>query len=97
MNRLLMSQSEVAARRRSASAASESWVWVIPLETGNFRVRAFEVPRELLAEDNDIYDGNMSVVYDEVVSSIDDVDESVERAGVNPEELDAPWKCNFPL
>jgi len=96
-NRLLMSKSEVAARRNSASAASESWVWVIPLKAGTFIVRAFEVPRELLADDNDIYDGNMSIVYDEVVPSIDDVDESVRRAGINPEDLDAPWKCDFPL
>ncbi|TDW22767.1 hypothetical protein EV650_1613 [Kribbella kalugense] len=31
-----MSKSEVAARRNSGSAASELWVWVIPLKAGNF-------------------------------------------------------------
>ncbi|GGN81417.1 hypothetical protein GCM10011579_067950 [Streptomyces albiflavescens] len=97
VNRLLMSKSEVAARRTSSSAESESWIWVIPLRSGEFRVRAFEVLRDLLADDNDIYDGNMSIVHDEIVSSIDDVDESVIRAGVDPEELDVPWKCEFPL
>ncbi|MFF0132353.1 hypothetical protein ACFYTG_42765 [Streptomyces mirabilis] len=60
-------------------------------------MRAFEVLRDLLVDDNDIYDGNMTIVHDEIVSSIDDVDESVIRAGVNPEELDMPWKCEFPL
>ncbi|MFF4312721.1 hypothetical protein ACWCY6_14250 [Streptomyces sp. 900105755] len=97
MNRLLMSKSEIAARRAPSSAESESWIWVIPLRSGEFRVRAFEVLRDLLADGNDIYDGNMSIVHDEVVSSIDDVDESVIRAGVDPEELDVPWKCDFPL
>jgi hypothetical protein len=55
------------------------------------------VPRELLVDGNDIYDGNLSVVYDEVVPSIDQVDESVRRAGADPEDLGAPWKCDFPL
>jgi hypothetical protein len=96
-NRLLMSKSDVAARRPSSSVGSDSWIWVIPLQSGDFRVRAFEVLRDLLIKDNDIYDGNMSIVHDETVSSIDDVDDAVIRAGVDPEELDVPWKCEFPL
>ena len=92
-----MSKSEIAARRTSSSTDSESWIWVIPLRSGEFRVRAFEVLRDLLVDGDDIYDGNMSIVHDEIVSSIDDVDDSVIRAGVDPEELDAPWKCEFPL
>lgn len=96
-NRLLMSKAEIAARRTPSSADSESWIWVLPLRSGGFRVRTFEVHRDLLVDDNDIYDGNMTIIHDEVVSSIDDVDEAVTRAGVDPEKLDAPWKCDFPL
>ncbi|MET9591140.1 hypothetical protein ABZY45_09220 [Streptomyces sp. NPDC006516] len=96
-NRLLMSKSDLAARRASGSVDSESWIWIIPLRSGEFRVRAFEVLRDLLVDDDDIYDGNTSIVHDETVSSLDDVDDAVIRAGVDPEELDAPWKCEFPL
>jgi len=96
-NRLLMWKSIVAARRVCGSADNESWAWVIPLKAGNFRIRAFDVRRELLANADDLWDGNLSIVHDEFVATIDEVDDAVRRAGVDPEELDAPWKCDFPL
>lgn len=96
-NRLTMSRADVAAQRQASTAGHASWVWVIPLEDGNFRIRAFEVSRQLLVNDDDIYDGNMDIVYDEIVRSIDDVVRAVAAAGVDPEELGAPWHCDFPL
>lgn len=97
-NRLLMSRADVTARRDAVDADCASWVWVIPLGSGGgFRIRAFEVRRELLINDDDIYDGNMAIVYDEVVETIDEVDRSVAAAGADPADLAAPWNNDFPL
>jgi hypothetical protein len=96
-NSLVMSKADIAAKRVPSSSDLSSWIWVIPLPDGMFRVRAFEVSNALVAAESCIYDGDMSIVHDEIVSSIDDIDESVRRAGVDPDDLDAPWKCDFPL
>jgi hypothetical protein len=96
-NRLAMSKGDLAARRTPGIADNASWVWVLPLPKGGYRIRAFEVRRELLLNANDIWDGNMIDVLDEVVSSIDEIDGVVARAGVDPDDLAPPWRCDFPL
>lgn len=96
-NSLLMWKSVIAASRVAGSPELSSWVWVIPLPAGGFRIRAFEVPTELVVAEASIYDGDLIIVHDEIISSIDEVDSSVLRAGVDPDELDSPWKCDFPL
>lgn len=96
-HRLTMSNADVAARRTASVDDRASWVWVIPLGGGRFRVRAFEVSRDLLVNDDDIYDENMEIVYDDFVDSIAEVDRAVAEAGVDPDELAAPWHSDFPL
>ncbi len=96
-NRLLMSKSDIAASRVAGSHDALSWVWVIPLPAGGFRVRAFEVGRDLIDADACFYDDDMSIVHDEIIPSIDDIDDSIRRSGVDPDDLDAPWKCGFPV
>jgi hypothetical protein len=97
INRLTMSKGVVTARRTSSSSDFYSWVWVIPLSDSRFRVRVIEVPRHLVDEDIDFYDGDMTIVGDDFVDSVDDIDEVVRCSGVDPEDLEAPWHNGFPL
>jgi hypothetical protein len=96
-NRLVMSKGALAARRSPGSPDHYSWVWVIPLPSGQYRVRTIEVPRNLVDEDECFYDEDMVIVRDEMLNSIDEIDDAVGRVGVDPQDLDAPWKSDFPL
>ncbi|WP_147472644.1 hypothetical protein [Streptomyces triticirhizae] len=96
-NRLTMLNGALAARREPGSPGHYSWVWVIPLPGGGYRVRTFEVASELVDDDVSFFDEDMRIVGDERVTSLDDIDEAVARVGVDPEALDAPWTCDFPL
>lgn len=96
-NRLTMTQGSVAARRASSQEACYSWVWVVPLQSGEFRVCAMEVPKHFVDEDKSFYDEDMTTVYLKIVDSIDGIDGAVREAGVDPDDLDAPWHSDFPL
>lgn len=96
-NRLLMTRGSIAARRVSGQDDHYSWVWVLPLRDGRFRVAAIEVPKHLVDDDVSFFDDDMTMPYVKVVESVDDVDDAVREAGVAPEELDAPWHSDFPL
>jgi hypothetical protein len=87
----------VAARRASGIANSYSWVWVLPLRDGRFRVAAIEVPRRMVDEDVSFFEEDMETPYLKIVDTIDEVDAAVREAGVDPDQLDAPWHSDFPL
>jgi hypothetical protein len=95
-NRLVMTRAAVAARRVSSDENCYSWVWVIPLESGQFRIAAIEVPKHFVDDDESFFDDDMSTTYLKIVESVDDVDGAVREAGVNPDALDAPWHSDFP-
>jgi hypothetical protein len=96
-NRLQMLDGSVAARRPTDSEGMYSWVWVAPIKDAGYRIRAFEVAKELVDNDACFYEADMNSLHDEVVESLDQIDAAVRRAGVDPEELDAPWHSDFPL
>ncbi|MCZ7420753.1 hypothetical protein O7605_14635 [Verrucosispora sp. WMMA2121] len=92
-----MTKALVSARRSSSSGDCYSWVWVLPLPDGRFRVAAIEVPKQLVDDDVCFFEEDMSTPYLKVVDEIGEVDAAVLEAGVDPEQLDAPWKNDFPL
>jgi hypothetical protein len=96
-NRLLMTKGAIAARRVSGQDDHYSWVWVIPLRAGGFRVAAIEVPKHFVDEDESFFDDDMTMPYVKVVAAVEEIDAAVREAGVDPEELDAPWHSDFPL
>lgn len=96
-NRLVMTKGSIAARRISERADCYSWVWVIPLRSGKFKVAAIEVPKRLVDEDISFFEDDMDTPYVKVIDEFDGIDDAVREAGVDPEALDAPWHSEFPL
>ena len=96
-NRLVMTRSLVSARRPSGSPDAYSWVWVLPLPQGGYRVAAIEIPKHLVDNDACFFEDDMATPYLKMVSRVDEVDGAVREAGANPEELAAPWHNAFPL
>jgi hypothetical protein len=92
-----MTKGSIAARRDSGQADHYSWVWVIPLQSGKFRVAAIEVPKRLVDNDECFFEDDMTKPFLKIVDTIDGVDDAVREAGVDPEALDAPWHSDFPL
>jgi hypothetical protein len=97
LNRLTMLRQLVSARRNSSSPQNYSWVWVLPLPDGRFRIAAIEVPKELIDADRCFFEEDMVTPYLKVVDTVDQVDAAACEAGVDPENLDAPWHNDFPL
>ena len=96
-NRLVMTKGAISARRASSSPDCYSWVWVIPLSNGKFRVAAIEVPKHLVDNDISFFDEDFETPFLKIVDTIDEIDATVVEAGVDPNELDAPWHNDFPL
>jgi hypothetical protein len=96
-NRLAMTKAPISARRRSESPESYSWVWVLPLREGGYRVAAIEVPKHLVDDDVSFFEEDFKTPYLKIVGEISDIDDAVREAGVDPDELDAPWNNDFPL
>ncbi|BCJ56341.1 hypothetical protein Asp14428_78160 [Actinoplanes sp. NBRC 14428] len=96
-NRLVMSKASIAARRATDRPEHYSWVWVIPLKSGKFRVAAIEVPKHFVDDDDCFFEDDMITPYVKIVEEIGDIDSAVREAGVDPELLDAPWHSDFPL
>ena len=92
-----MSKAIIAARRATDRPDHHSWVWVIPLKSGAFRVAGIEVPNRLVDDDVSFYEDDMITPYAKIVNEIDDVDGAVREAGADPGALDAPWHSDFPL
>lgn len=96
-NRLVMTKAEISARRPSSDPDRYSWVWVVPMQDGRFRIAAIEVPKRLVDENICFYDGDFDTPYVKIVDEISEIDSAVREAGADPEELDAPWHNDFPL
>lgn len=96
-NRLTMTKKSIAARRASAQEDCYSWVWVLPVPSGQFRVTAIEVPKRFIDNDWCFYEADFTRPYDKHVDRINQIDNAVREAGVDPEDLDAPWYSDFPL
>ena len=96
-NRLVMTRGPVSARRPSGSPDTYSWVWVLPIPDGRYRVAAIEVPKELVENNVSFFEDDMRTVYLRILDSLDGIDDAVREAGVDPDELDAPWHNDFPL
>ncbi|MEH1129195.1 hypothetical protein [Micromonospora sp. CPCC 206061] len=92
-----MTKALISARRPSGSDESYSWVWVLPLPDGRFRVAAIEVPKQLVDNDVCFFEEDMETLYLKIVDEIGEVDAAVLEAGVDPGQLDAPWNNDFPL
>jgi hypothetical protein len=97
MNRLVMTKAPISARRRSSSPERYSWVWVLPLRDGRYRVAAIEVPKQLIDSDACFFEQDMNTPYLKIVEELTAIDAAVREAGADPEELDAPWNNDFPL
>jgi hypothetical protein len=92
-----MTKALISARRQSGSPDSYSWVWVLPLKDGRYRIAAIEVPKDLVDNDVCFFEEDFRTPYLKIVSDISEIDAAVLEAGVDPEELDAPWHNDFPL
>ncbi|MFI6964949.1 hypothetical protein [Streptomyces sp. NPDC050149] len=96
-NRLTMSGALVSARCDPRSPESCAWVWVFPLPGGTYRISTVEIPRYLVNEDSCFGEEDIDRVRVATVATLADVDNVVRELGVDPENLDAPWKNDFPL
>lgn len=96
-NRLVMTKALVSARRQSSSQNSYSWVWVLPLPDGRYRIAAIEVPKRLVDDDICFFEDDIETPYLKIVDEIGRIDAAVLEAGVDPDQLDAPWNNDFPL
>jgi len=96
-NRLVMTKASIAARREWGQEDHYSWVWVVPREDGRFRVVAIEVPKGLVDNEECFFEDDMTKPYENIVDRIEEIDDAVRDAGVDPESLDAPWHSDFPL
>jgi hypothetical protein len=92
-----MTKKAIAARRTATLPDHYSWVWVLPLKSGRYRVAAIEVPKRLVENDECFFEDDMTTAYVKVVENLDDIDMAVREAGVDPDDLDAPWHSDFPL
>lgn len=92
-----MTRAPVSARRQSSSIDAYSWVWVLPLPDGRYRIAAIEVPKRLVDEDICFFEDDMTTPFLKIVNDLAEVDAAVMEAGVDPEQLDAPWNNDFPL
>lgn len=95
-NRLTMSRSTISARREASSDDFYSWVWVFPSQDGTFRVSTVEIPIILIG-DECFSEEDISRSHIATVRELPEVDEVVGNLGVDPNDLDAPWKNDFPL
>ncbi|MFC9816209.1 hypothetical protein [Streptomyces sp. INR7] len=96
-NRLTMSRSTVSARREANSADSYSWVWVFPSQDGTYRVSTVEIPMHLVDDDECFSETDIFRHHVATVHELSQVDDAVRSVGVDPDDLDAPWKNDFPL
>ncbi len=96
-NRLVMSKALVSARREASSPDRYAWVWVDPLSDGTFSVSTVEIPQQLVDEDACFFEDDIERVRIGTVRRITEVDDLVRGLGVDPDELDPPWKNGFPL
>jgi hypothetical protein len=97
-NRLTMGQPAlVSARLPAAGPGLYSWVWILPLPGGRFRVAAIDIPRRLIDDDECFGQDSISTRFLRIVDDVDHVDDAVREAGGDPEELTAPWHNGFPL
>jgi hypothetical protein len=97
-NRLTTGQRALVSARLPARALGVySWVWVLPLPDGRFRVAAIDIPEQLVDDDVCFGEDSINTRFLKIVDDVDHVDGAVHEAGGDPEELDAPWHNDFPL
>lgn len=97
-NRLTMGQRAlVSASLPAAGPGLYSWVWVLPLPDGRFRVAAIGIPKRLVDNDECCGEDAINTRFLRIVDDVDHVDSAVREAGGDPEELAAPWHNCFPL
>jgi hypothetical protein len=87
----------VSVRLPAETPGTCSWVWVLPLPDGRFRVTAIEIPEALVDDDECFGEDSLTTRFLRIVDDVDDVDGAVREAGGDPEGLTAPWHNDFPL
>ncbi|TDD27194.1 hypothetical protein E1287_35045 [Actinomadura sp. KC06] len=92
-----MSKALVSARREPSSSDRYAWVWVAPLGDGTFRVSTVEISKHIVDEDICFFEDDIERVHIGTFTDISEVDDLVRGLGVDPDELDPPWKNDFPL
>ncbi|MEU6293980.1 hypothetical protein [Streptomyces erythrochromogenes] len=95
-NRLTMTKAGITARVAAHEPERVAWVAVYPVD-GGFMVFTVEIP-EHLADDSACF-GEESITRRNVGTfpTIEEVDGAVTGLGVDPDELDAPWRNDYPL
>ena len=92
-----MSKAHVSARHEAASAENYAWIWVLPTPDGRFRVALIEVPKHFVDTDQHFFEDDLTTRFLRIVDNIDEVESAVREAGVDPENLEAPWHNGFPV
>ncbi|WP_214105475.1 hypothetical protein [Acrocarpospora catenulata] len=96
-NRLVMTKAVVSARRGASSIDRYSWVWVAPLRDGTFKISTLEIPKHFVDNDVCFFEEDIERIHVGTVADISEVDEVVRMSGVDPDDLDVPWRNDFPL
>jgi hypothetical protein len=96
-NRLTQLAQPIAARR-PAPTGFLGWLGVCPIGSppSSFRIMAFDLPSHVIEQDLDPV-GHQTNESSVVVASLEEVEHEVARLGGDPDELEAPWKVDYPL
>jgi hypothetical protein len=96
-NRLIQLHQPVAAKRPAGDGLL-GWVGVYRLSPPRvgYRVLSFDVPAAVIANDWDAA-GELHNEREVTVASLEDVDRAVEEMGAHADDLDAPWRVDYPL
>ncbi|WP_281905638.1 hypothetical protein [Nocardia cyriacigeorgica] len=96
-NRLTMLKGSVTARCDARSDRNCAWVCVYPRSDGQFDVSTVEIDQRYLEADDDV--GEDDIIRSDlgIFGSIAQVNEAVKLVGVDPDDLAAPWRNDYPL
>lgn len=99
LNAFEMTNREAACEIPATMPGHRAFVSVYPpmpdKDVHQWRVRRFELPLELVDEYPGEEDLKNSLFCK--LENLSDVEDLLADWGVNPTQLDAPWKCDYPL
>ena len=103
-NRLIYNKSEIAIELESSSEGLRRWIAIYPrfedpvdqsIPDHAFSILDFELSKDLVDE----YFGEEDKVNQKrrYVNNEEELYSALALMGVNPEDFDAPWNCDYPL
>jgi hypothetical protein len=101
LNRLRLGEL-VAAEIPATLDEHRAWIGIYPIKKENqsgykYRIRTFEVHKQYLYDDNDVWEETMAKKKDYFEDSEENLLSLLGKIVDNLNILDAPWKCDYPI